>query len=110
LSVVVSDSRVKELIEENRLLDLGSSVLDDAEAQAVAVGIALKLVFKDYGIRHAISFHRSIRAADRFRVQQDALNSLRDIGPVTTNLHISSKKTAGRGPSFFQPLFAMTAG
>jgi predicted helicase len=96
LSVVVSDSRVKELIEENRLLDLGSSVLDDAEAQAVAVGIALKRVFKDYGIRHAISFHRSIRAADRFRVQQDALNSLRDIGPVTTNLHISSKKTAGQ--------------
>ena len=45
---------------------------------------------------HAISFHRSIRAADRFREQQDALNRLRDLGPKTTNLHISSKKTAGQ--------------
>src|SRR5262245_41567263 len=45
---------------------------------------------------HAISFHRSIRAADRFREQQDALNRLRDIGPKTTNLHVSSKKTAGQ--------------
>lgn len=62
----------------------------------MAAGIALKRVFKDYGIRHAISFHRSIRGADRFRVQQDVMNSHRDIGPVTTNLHISSKKTAGQ--------------
>jgi hypothetical protein len=39
---------------------------------------------------------RSIRGADRFREQQDALNRFRDIGPKTTNLHISSKKTAGQ--------------
>src|SRR6516164_2577008 len=32
---------------------------------------------------------------DRFREQQDAFNRVRDIGPKTINLHISSKKTAG---------------
>src|SRR4051794_31436925 len=45
--------------------------------------------------KHAISFHRSIRAADRFREQQDRLNALDDVGPQTTNFHISSKRSAG---------------
>ena len=70
--------------------------LDEAEAQSIAAGIALKRVYQRHKINHAISFHRSIRSADRFREQQDALNRLRRVGPKTTNLHISSKKTAGQ--------------
>jgi superfamily II DNA/RNA helicase len=65
-------------------------------SQAIAAGIALKRVYQKYQIKHAISFHRSIRAADRFREQQDALNRQLDMRPKTTNLHISSKKTAGQ--------------
>ena len=95
LTMTVSNNRIRRLIEENRILNLNLRDLDEAEAQSVATGIALKRVFKKQGIKHAISFHRSIRAADRFREQQDALNRLRDIGPRTINFHISSKKTAG---------------
>ena len=95
LTVTVSNDRVRRLIENNRILNLSQRNLDEAAAQSVATGIALKRVFKKHGIKHAISFHRSIRAADRFREQQDALNPLRDIGPRTINFHISSKKTAG---------------
>ena len=96
LTMTVSDNRIRRLIEENRILNLNLRDLDEAEAQSVAAGIALKRVFKKQGIKHAISFHRSIRAADRFREQQDALNRIRDIGPRTINFHISSKKTAGQ--------------
>ena len=60
-----------------------------------SLGIALKRVFQEHAAKHAISFHRSIQAADRFREQQDRLNALEDVGPQTTNLHISSKKSAG---------------
>ena len=74
--------------------DLNSRDLDEAEAQSIGAGVALKRIYKRHKINHAISFHRSIRAADRFREQQDALNRFRTIGPKTTNLHISSKKTA----------------
>ncbi len=95
LTMTVSDNRIRRLIEKNRILNLNLRDLDEAEAQSVATGIALKRVFKKHGIKHAISFHRSIRAADRFREQQDAFNRLRDIGPRTINFHISSKKTAG---------------
>ena len=96
LTMTVSDGHIRRLIDENRILNLNSRDLDEAEAQSVAAGIALKRIYKNHGIKHAISFHRSIRAADRFREQQDALNRLRDIGPKTINLHISSKKTAGQ--------------
>ena len=96
LTMTVSDNRIRRLIAENRILNLNLRNLDEAEAQSAAAGIALKRVFKKHGIKHAISFHRSIRTADRFREQQDALNRLRDIGPRTVNLHISSKKTAGQ--------------
>jgi predicted helicase len=96
LTMTISDSCVRRLIAENRILNLSLRNLDEAEAQSTAAGIVLKRVFKRQGIRHAISFHRSIRAADRFREQQDALNRLRDTGPKTTNFHISSKKTAGQ--------------
>ena len=84
------------MIDENRILNLNSRDLDEAEAQAIAAGIALKRIYKRHGVKHAISFHRSIRAADRFREQQDALNRMGGLGPKTTNLHISSKKTAGQ--------------
>src|ERR1039457_6544095 len=87
LTMTVSDSHVRELIDQNRILNLNSHDLDEAEAQSIAAGIALKRIYKRHGVKHAISFHRSIRSADRFREQQDALNRLRNIGPKTTNLH-----------------------
>src|SRR5258705_378549 len=95
LTMTVSDSRIRALIDENRILNLNSRDLDEAEAQSIAAGIALKRIYKRHGVKHAISFHRSIRGADRFREQQDALNRMSSLGPKTTNLHISSKKTAG---------------
>ena len=95
LTMTVSDHYIRRLIDKNRILNLNSRDLDEAEARSLAAGIALKRIYKRYKVKHAISFHRSIRAADRFREQQDALNRLREIGPRTTNLHISSRKTAG---------------
>jgi superfamily II DNA or RNA helicase len=95
-TMTVSDSHIRELIDQNRILNLNSRDLDEAEAQSIAAGIALKRTYQRHGVKHAISFHRSIRGADRFREQQDALNRTSNLGPITTNLHISSKKTAGQ--------------
>jgi superfamily II DNA or RNA helicase len=96
LTMMVTDGHIRELIDQNRILNLNSHDLDEAEAQSVATGIALKRIYKRHGVKHAISFHRSIRGADRFREQQDALNRTSSLGPKTTNFHISSKKTAGQ--------------
>src|SRR5262249_25980265 len=91
LTIAVSDQEVNDLIAHNRLLNLHKD-LDEAAARAVATGIALKQVYKKYDVKHAISSHASIRAADRFREQQDVLNSLQ---PTAKNFHISSHKSAG---------------
>jgi hypothetical protein len=107
VTVTVSDDRILSLIKENRILNLNLRDLDEAEPQAIAAGIALKRVYKNHQVKHAISFHRSIRAADRFREQQDALNRLRHIGPRTTNLHISSKKTAGQRSDLLQEFIGL---
>ena len=108
LTVVVDDSRVRELIDDNRILNLNTRNLDEAEAQSLASGIALKAAFKKHHIRHAISFHKSIRAADRYREQQDALNRVRYMGPKTTNFHISSKKTAGQRSDLLRQFVGQT--
>jgi len=92
ITATVSDDEIRKLINENRILNFNSSNLAVAEAQSVAAGIALKRVFKKYNIKHAISFHRSIKSADQFREQQYELNGLHDFGPKTANFHISSKK------------------
>src|SRR4051794_24438824 len=102
VTMLVSDMRVREVIAQNRLIDLSPGDVQEAEAQAVAAGIALKRVFQEHNTKHAISFHRSIRAADRFREQQDRLNALEDVGPQTANLHISSKKSAGERASLLR--------
>jgi superfamily II DNA or RNA helicase len=96
LTMTVSDGHIRQLINQNRILNLNSRDLDEAEAQSIAAGIALKRIYKRHRVKHAISFHRSIRGADCFREQQDALNRMGSLGPRTTNLHISSKKTAGQ--------------
>jgi superfamily II DNA or RNA helicase len=108
LTVVVDDRRVRELIDENRILNLNSRDLDEAEAQSLASGIALKASFKKHRIKHAISFHRSIRGADRYREQQDALNRVRYMGPKTRNFHISSKKTAGQRSDLLREFVGQT--
>ena len=46
LTMTVSDQRIRRLIDENRILNLNLRDLDEAEAQSVAAGIALKRVFK----------------------------------------------------------------
>src|SRR5262245_12281692 len=81
LTMSVSDGHIRQLIDQNRILKLNSRDLDEAEAQAIAAGIALKRTFKRHRVKHALSFHRSIRAADRFREQQDALNGTSNLGP-----------------------------
>lgn len=95
ITVCVSDDRIEGLIRENRLIDTGKEQDFPFEAQQLAAGVALKRTYRRHRVKHAISFHRSIRAADDFRVQQDTLDTNRALGPKAANMHISSKKSAG---------------
>jgi superfamily II DNA or RNA helicase len=95
LTITVSDDRVKKLIEENRYLRTAGPYLGEREAQALAAGIALQRAFRENGVHHAISFHRSIRAAEEFKEQQECIEAGTRRKNRPACYHISSKKTAG---------------
>jgi superfamily II DNA or RNA helicase len=89
----VTESEVNELVKSNRLLNLGHN-LEEAQAQDMAAAITVKRAMKEYGVKHALVFNRSIRAAKDFREVQDVLNYL-GIGPYTVNFHVNGEMSAG---------------
>jgi superfamily II DNA or RNA helicase len=96
VTLTVTNSQVENLIENNSLLDIKGSDLNSAESIYMATGIALKKAIKKYKINHAISFHRSIKLANEFRKQQDLLNDIKSLRPISKHFHISSKQNAGK--------------
>lgn len=95
LTVTISDDRIKHFVRENRLLAIKGDKSQEREAQALAAGVALRRAFRRHDIRHAISFHRSIRAASDFADQNADLTRRRLFHPRVESFHISSKKSAG---------------
>jgi len=94
LTVTISDTRIRELVANHHFVDADER-LEGVDALELAAGLALKRAAKKQRVRHAISFHRSIKSAKRFAAQQDVLNEDRKLGPRMTNLHISSKQSVG---------------
>jgi len=95
LTVSISREEIDALIKKNALLkDVGEKD-KEYEAAALAAGIALNRTFKKQGVKHAISFHRSIKAAENFAAQQDMLARIGVVDDDIVNGSISSKKSAG---------------
>jgi superfamily II DNA or RNA helicase len=95
VTYVVTDEEVRDLIKNNRLLTDADKELEEEEARSVAAGIALRRAFEMHGIKHAISFHRSILSASRFADQQQAFTEHGIFNPPVESFHISSKNSAG---------------
>jgi predicted helicase len=99
LTYVVTDEEVAQTIRDNRLLTDSDADVEEQEAGFVAAGIALRHAFQKHGIKHAISFHRSIRLASRFADQQQKFTDSGILEPSVESFHISSKKSAGERAS-----------
>lgn len=95
LTVAISDTEIRQLVEENKLLTEKSEEGNEREARALAAGVALIKAYGDCNVKHAISFHRSIKAAEGFREQQDALSNIGSLQIKSENMHISSRLSAG---------------
>ena len=95
LTYVVTDDEVAQTIRDNRLLTDSDADVEEQEADFVAAGIALRHAFQKHSIKHAISFHRSIRLASRFADQQQKFTNTGIFKQPVESFHISSKKSAG---------------
>jgi predicted helicase len=95
LTITVTNDEIKQLIAKNKLLTDKEEKLEEQEAQSFASAIALRKATQKYGIKHAISFHRSIKSADDFAKLNTTLNSGNIDDILLRSSHISSKKSAG---------------
>ena len=95
VTMLISNSEVDRLVDENFFLKTDLKILGERSAQYLAAGIALKKSFKKYKLKHAISFHSSISLAKQFQNQQNLLNDVKSLRPIVESLHISSRKSSG---------------
>jgi superfamily II DNA or RNA helicase len=93
VTITVSESRIKALIDRNRILNVGSG-LKDVKARDLAIAVILNEAIERHGIKKAIAYCPSILAGKNTCKQQDALNQT-GRWTETANFHVSSELTAG---------------
>ncbi|MBU3664401.1 MAG: hypothetical protein FGM15_00775 [Chthoniobacterales bacterium] len=96
VTILVSREEVAELIRKNVFVrpDKGKWT-KEIEAEMLAALVALRKAMQKYPIRHAVSFHSSIRRAEVFKEHNDAYNrAYRKHGAVET-FHVSGQTPTG---------------
>jgi superfamily II DNA or RNA helicase len=96
LTIAVTNMQIQEIIQKNKLLSDKKNKLEEQDAQTLAAAIALRQATNKYGITHAISFHKSIKAAESFTNLNLRLNTSKVDKFDISSYHISSKKSAGQ--------------
>lgn len=96
LTIAVTNMQIQEIIRKNKLLSDKKNKLEEQDAQSLAAAIALRQATQKYGITHAISFHKSIKAAESFTNLNLRLNTSKVDKIDISSYHISSKKSAGQ--------------
>jgi superfamily II DNA or RNA helicase len=96
ITIGVSRHEVKELIQKNLFVRPDSGKWDeDMEADMLAAMVALRKAMKEYPIKHAVSFHGSIRRAEQFREYNDSFTEeFPSFGPLST-FHVSGQTPTG---------------
>ena len=98
ITLAVSESRMRELIASNKHLKLHGRGKQDRLrlAQDLAAGELLAKAQSEHGVRHAISFHRSIAAASGFADQWETVDRMVKRSVRSTAFHVSSKVPTGQ--------------
>jgi superfamily II DNA or RNA helicase len=104
ITLAVSESRMRALISTNAHLRLHARGKEDRIrlAQDLAAGELLSKAQADHGVRHAISFHRSISAASGFADQWEAMGRMVKRRIRSCAFHVSSKVSTGRRMELLQ--------
>ena len=95
LTITVTNAEIQQLIARNKLITDAGNKVEEQESQSLASAIALRKATQTYGIKHAISFHRSIKTASDFTKLNQTLNDGNVDSVQLASTHISSKKSAG---------------
>lgn len=104
ITLTVSESRIRALIQANKNVSLKAKGKIDRirQAQDVAAGELLTKAFEQFGVRHAISFHRSINAAMDFTDQWDVVGKMVRRKVSSESFHVSSRIPTGKRVSLLR--------
>jgi superfamily II DNA or RNA helicase len=96
ITIGVSRDEVKELIQKNLFVRPDSGKWDEEmEADMLAAMVALRKAMKEYPIKHAVSFHGSIKRAEQFREYNDSFtDEFPSFGDLST-FHVSGQTPTG---------------
>ena len=95
VTIGIAQSEITALWENNDYLRVEGTELDEDTTRSLASGLALRKAYAELGVKRAISFHKSIKLASRFKEQQE---HLAEAFPELTEVdcfHVSSKTSTG---------------
>lgn len=99
ITIAITEKEAASLIAENPELRVTTGKNSfETDAHNLSVGLTLQKVFEKHGIKHAVTFHSSIKRATFFTEQQQVLLGEKGI----SNHHISSKQSAGERASLLR--------
>ena len=73
VTIGIAQSEIRQLWKDNAYLQVEGTELNEDTTRALASGLALRKAYSEFGIKRAISFHRSIKLASGFKDQQERL-------------------------------------
>lgn len=96
VTILVSRDEVADLIRKNVFVRPDKGQWNkEIEAEMLAALVALRKAMRKYPIKHAVSFHSSIRRAEAFKEHNEAYNhAFRKHGTIGT-FHVSGKTPTG---------------
>lgn len=89
VTIGIAQSEITALWENNDYLRVEGTELNEDTTRSLASGLALRKAYSELGVKRAISFHKSIKLASRFKEQQEQLAEV-------DCFHVSSKTSTGK--------------
>jgi predicted helicase len=95
VTIGIAQSEITQLWEDNSYLRIEGTELDEDTTRSLASGLALRKAYSQFGVKRAISFHRSIKLASAFKNQQEKFSEAFPELAEVDCFHVSSKTSTG---------------
>ena len=92
-SLVVTEEEIRELIQENVLVNDDSGIITREYMKEIAACIAILDSIENDGIKHILTYHRTIASAKRFQSLIFKISTMKNV--VLNTYHINGTETKG---------------
>jgi hypothetical protein len=94
LTVYISEEELAELVKKRAFID-AERINVQTDAETIVSLIALRKAIKTYPIKHAVSFHGSIKRAKKFALYNSRYSVKMRTEPELESFHVSGQTPAG---------------